>query len=45
VIPPRFQDQRGSTYALGPEIAATTKYGRYFLRFFSEFGGSNTDGA
>ena len=42
VVPPRFQGRRGSTYALGPEIAATTKFGRYFVRFFSEFGGSNT---
>ncbi|WP_448205653.1 SphA family protein [Azospirillum sp. sgz302134] len=41
-VPSRFQSRRGSTYALGPEIAATTKFGRYFLRFFSEFGGSNT---
>ena len=36
------QSERASVYALGPEVAATTKYGKYFLRFFSEFGGENT---
>ncbi len=41
-IPTGEVTRRGSVYALGPEINATTKFGRYFLRFYSEFGGANT---
>jgi hypothetical protein len=41
-IPTGTLQRRGSVYALGPEVNATTKYGQFFLRFYSEFGGANT---
>jgi hypothetical protein len=34
--------RRSSSYALVPEVKATTKYGKYYVRFYSEFGVSNT---
>jgi hypothetical protein len=33
---------RGHVYALGPEVTATTAYGRYYIRYFHEFGASDT---
>ena len=41
-LPPLQHGQRSHLYALGPEVAAITKYGLYYLRFFSEFGAANT---
>jgi hypothetical protein len=41
-ILPSGESKRGGVYALGPEINIATKYGKYFLRFFDEFGASNT---
>ena len=42
ILLPGEINRRGSIYALGPEVNATTKYGKYFLRVYSEFGGANT---
>jgi hypothetical protein len=33
---------QANVYALGPEVATTTKFGRYYLRFLSEFGAAKT---
>jgi hypothetical protein len=42
ILPSGESTRRSSVYALGPEVNVTTKYGKYFLRFYSEFGASNT---
>jgi hypothetical protein len=41
-VPPSAQSAWSNVYGLGPEITATTKYGLYYLRFFSEFGAANS---
>jgi len=41
-VRPVLQGVRANVYALGPEVAATTEYGRYYLRFLSEFGAAKT---
>jgi hypothetical protein len=41
-IPPALQGLRANVYALGPEVNAATQFGRYYLRFLTEFGAANT---
>lgn len=40
--PAALNGLRGRVYAVGPEVTATTKYGRCYVRLFSEFDGRNT---
>ena len=37
-VRPVLEGEQANVYGLGPEVATTTKYGRYYLRFLSEFG-------
>jgi len=41
-IPPPLRGLRSNIFGVGPEIAATTKVGRFFARYEFEFGGQNT---
>jgi hypothetical protein len=41
-LPPSLQGILGNVYGLGPEVDMTTRYGRYYLRFLTEFGAANT---
>ena len=41
IIPRVLRDVKGNAFAVGPEIAATTKFGRFFFRYEFEFGNKN----
>jgi hypothetical protein len=41
-IPLPLRGIRSNAFAVGPEIAATTKFGRLFARYEFEFGSQNT---
>lgn len=41
-IPPVLRGIKSNSFAVGPEIAATTKFGRFFARYEFEFGSQNT---
>ena len=41
-IPNPLRGIRSNIFAVGPEIAATTKVGRFFARYEFEFGGQNS---
>lgn len=40
-IPPPLRGIKSNIFAVGPEIAATTKFGRFFARYLFEFGAQN----
>ena len=40
--PPVLRGIKSDIYAIGPEIATTTKFGRFFARYEFEFGARNT---
>lgn len=41
-IPPPLRGIKSNVFAIGPEIAATTKFGRFFARYEFEFSAQNT---
>jgi len=41
-IPIPLRGIRSNIFAVGPEIAATTKFGRFFARYEFEFGGQDS---
>ena len=43
LIPHVLRDITSNTFAVGPEIAATTRFGRFFARYEFEFGAQNAN--
>src|SRR5262245_64053300 len=41
-IPPALRGIKSNVHAVGPEITATTKFGRFFASYEFEFGSQNT---